>query len=268
MKIQEIMRPGPLTIAAIDCLGTAYTTMTRSRVRHLPVMSDGKLVGMLSERDVLAARARVDDGNWWPICVRDAMHSPAQTAGPDDSVTEVAGRMAVAKLGAMPIVDRGKLLGIVAVGDVLDAEVRSTMSPSPSPVNEATAADAMTPWPFTISPDALLVDAVAIMVDRHLRHLPVVDGASAIVGMLSERDVRTAIGDLVQYLAPGSRSPATYRVQDVMTRPAVAVPFDRPLVELARQFADGQIGAVPVVDKFGALLGIVSYVDALRVLSA
>src|SRR5207237_6815479 len=151
--------------------------------------------------------------------------------------TEVAGRMAVAKLGAMPIVDRGKLLGIVAVCDVLDAEVRAAMAPTP--VNQATAADAMTPWPFTIRPDAPLVDAVAIMVDRHVRHLPAVDGASAIVGMLSERDVRSAIGDLVQYLEPGSRSPATYRVQDVMTRPAVAVPFDRPLVELARQFADG-----------------------------
>jgi CBS domain-containing protein len=57
------------------------------------------------------------------------------------------------------------------------------------------------------------------------------------------------------------------RVKDVMTRPVVAVPFDRPLVEIARAFADHQIGAIPITDKFGALIGIVSYVDALRMLA-
>jgi CBS domain-containing protein len=52
-----------------------------------------------------------------------------------------------------------------------------------------------------------------------------------------------------------------------MTYPVVAVPFDRPLLELARAFADHHIGALPIVDKFGALIGIVSYVDALRLLA-
>ena len=45
------------------------------------------------------------------------------------------------------------------------------------------------------------------------------------------------------------------------------MPFDRSVVELARHFADGAIGALPVTDKFGALIGIVSYVDALRALA-
>jgi CBS domain-containing protein len=80
--------------------------------------------------------------------------------------------------------------------------------------------------------------------------------------------VRTAIGDPMYYIETRSRSPAQYRVQDVMTKPAIVVPFDRPLVEIARHFADERIGALPVVDRFGALIGIVSYVDALRVLAA
>jgi CBS domain-containing protein len=53
-----------------------------------------------------------------------------------------------------------------------------------------------------------------------------------------------------------------------MTRPAITVPFDRPLVEIAKMLADDRVGALPVVDKFGALIGIVSYVDVLRVLAA
>jgi len=267
MKIREVMRPGPITIAETDTLAAAQAAMARSHIRHLPVIGDSKLVGILSERDVFAARAHADgDEDWWAITVHDAMRTPVQTAGPDDSVTEVAGRMAAAKIGALPVVEHGKLVGIATVTDVLDAEVRSAMAPTPSSL--ACAADVMTRWPLTVRPETLLVEAVATMVDHQIRHLPVVDASSTVVGMLSELDVRTAIGDPVEYVEVRSRSSAQYRVQDVMTRPAVAVQFDRPLVDVARQFADGRLGAVVVTDKFGALIGIVSYVDALRALAA
>jgi acetoin utilization protein AcuB len=125
----------------------------------------------------------------------------------------------------------------------------------------------MTPYPITVGPEDPLVAAAATMVARHVRHLPVVDVKSAIVGMLSERDVRSAIGDPVEFTATRSISAAQYCVHDVMTKPAIVVSFDRPLVEVAKRFADDRLGALPVVDKFGALLGIVSYVDALRVLT-
>jgi CBS domain-containing protein len=99
--------------------------------------------------------------------------------------------------------------------------------------------------PFTISETDTLGVAHAAMNRSRIRHLPVVSG-----------------GKLVR------RIPARYRVDDVMTRPVVAVPFDQPLVELARHFTDDRVGALPVVDRFGALIGIISYVDALRVLTA
>ena len=125
----------------------------------------------------------------------------------------------------------------------------------------------MRPGAFTISETDCLGDARLAMARANIHHLPVVtDGR--LVGMLSERDVRTAIGDPIQFLEARSRSDAQYHVQDVMTRPAETVPFDQPLLEVARRFADERIGALPVVDRFGAVIGIVSYVDALRVLAA
>lgn len=264
MKIRDIMRPGPITILETDSLGAAQRVMTRSRIRHLPVISSGKLVGMLSARDILATRARNDgEVDWWSITVHDAMASPAQTAGPDDSLTEVAGRMAIAKIGAMPVVELGKLLGLVTVTDVLDAEVRSTMAPAPLTV--AIAADAMTPFPVTTSPETPIADAVGLMVDHHVRHLPVVDTTAAVIGILSERDVRSAVGDPLQFVEL-RRSSARLYVRDVMATPVVSVPFDERLLAVAKLFADTRIGAVPVLDKFGALVGIVSYVDALRML--
>jgi acetoin utilization protein AcuB len=154
------------------------------------------------------------------------------------------------------------LLGLATVTDVLEAEVRSAMGPTHA--TEAIAADVMTPWPFTVRSDTSLPDAAAIMIRRRVRHLPVVDATSTIVGIVSERDIRTVIGDPVEYR---SRSLIQPSVADAMTSPAITVAFDTPLVEVGRKFADTRIGAVPVVDKFGALIGIVSYIDALRVLA-
>lgn len=265
MKLCDVMRPGPSTIADSDSLGAALRAMKRDRVRYLPVLHAGELVGILSERDILAARGWLEPGAaWWTIEVRNAMHAPAQTATPEDSVAEAATRMTSANIGALPVVERGHLLGIVSVTDVLDAEVRTAVQPRPAAL--ATAADAMTPMPFTIGPDALLVDAITSMIEHHVRHLPVIDSNRSLVGMLSERDVRTAIGDPVIYLSQGSRSPAQHRVLDVM-KPAVPVALDRPLVDIARLFADGRVDAVAVTDEAGALIGIISYVDALRVLA-
>jgi len=267
MKISEVMRSGPFTVLETDCLGTAQLAMTRAHIRHLPVVSGGRLVGILSERDVLAARAHAsgDDPGWWSITVHDAMQSPPQTAHPDDSLTEVAGRMAAAKIGALPVVDRGKIVGIATITDVLEAEVRTALGPPATA--DIIAADVMTPWPATIRPDAPLSDAVAVMVHRRIRHLPVVDRGT-IVGMLSDTDLRTAIGEPMQYLAARyTLESPEHVVRDVMTASPVVAVFDVPLATLAEKFADQRVGAIPIVDKFGALLGIVSYVDALHLLA-
>jgi len=264
MKVRDIMRPNPFTVASSDTLGNAQRIMMRSRIRHLPVMSDGHLVGILTERDLLAVRARIEgDERWWKVPVSREMRTPVQTAGPDDSVSEVAGRMAVAKIGALPIVERGALLGIITVSDVLSGELRQAMEPTPA--TEVLVADAMTAYPCTVAPDTRLVEAVYTMVDHHVRHLPVVDNG-ALVGMLSEQDVRTAIGDPLMYVESRPRASGQYLVREVMS-PAASVPFDRPLVAVARTFADAKVGALTVTDRFGALIGIVSYVDALRLLS-
>jgi CBS domain-containing protein len=98
--------------------------MVERHYRHLPVLRDGKLVGILTERDILEFRAKRDiDEDWWREPAAAAMRSPAQTAGPEDSLTEAAGRMAASKIGSLPIVEHGHLIGLVTVTDVLSAEV-------------------------------------------------------------------------------------------------------------------------------------------------
>lgn len=237
--------------------------MRRHAIRHLPVLRGDVLVGMLSERDILEYRANLQGADdWTRVAVSGVMQRSPQTAGPDDSVTEAAGRMAISKLDALPVVELGRLIGIVTVTDILTAEVQRAMATTATtPRSRATVADAMTLGPFTIGPDDTLLDAATRMSLHGIRHLPVIDHG-AVVGMLSERDLRTCIGDPSLFTITRDSSPL--RVRDLIVRQPVTVTPDQPLVEIAKRFTDQQIGAMPVVNRDGALLGIISYVDVLR----
>lgn len=232
-------------------------------IRHLPVLRDGKLVGLLSERDILEYRANlgmVED--WTRIGVSGVMTRSPQTADPDASVTEITARFATSKLDALPIVAGGHLVGIVTITDVLAAEVERAMQPMP----RVTAADAMTPGPFTIRLDDNLFAAARQMTTHGIRHLPVVDDHEVVVGMLSERDLRTHLGDPSRFVI--SRDHTAMRVRDAVSHVPISVTADHPIVDVAKLFEDHRIGAVPVVDREGRLIGIVSYVDVLHALAS
>jgi acetoin utilization protein AcuB len=129
MKLRDIMKLRPLTVTEVTRLGEAHQLMSEHRIRHLPVVRGTRICGILSERDILEYRAKTAfREDWWRAPVSTAMVASPQTAGPDDSLTEVAGRLAASKIGAMPIVERGSLIGLVTVTDVLDAEVSQSMS--------------------------------------------------------------------------------------------------------------------------------------------
>jgi acetoin utilization protein AcuB len=129
MKVRDILKSPPITATEVTRLGEALRTMMKHRIRHLPIVRDDRLCGILSERDILHYRAvTAFREDWWRAPVTAAMIASVQTAGPDDSLTEVAGRLADSRIGALPIVDGGKLLGLVTVVDVLEGEVRQAMA--------------------------------------------------------------------------------------------------------------------------------------------
>ncbi len=254
------MKRSPWTIGETDTLGNAQQVMSQNHIRHLPVISEGKLVGMISERNVLQARAHTDgDERWWKVPVHFAMQ-PVETAECGDRLEAVAQRMGSTKVGAFAVTDQGKLVGVVSVIDVLLAH-----SASQKLAAARTAAEAMTAHPPTVRPEQTLVDAVRVMCDQHIHELPVVDDDGHVVGMITEADVRRTVGDPATYV--GERSPACIDVQDVMDTGITAVRDDRPVAEIAHYFADARIDALPIVDATGALVGVMSYLDTLNALA-
>jgi len=127
-------------------------------------------------------------------------------------------------------------------------------------------ADLMTPDPVTIAAEASLLDANREMRRRRIRHLPVVDGAGAIVGLVTHRDLLAAAPSSLAFLAAGD--PAWLlqraRVADVMeTHLSVAEPRESAADAGARMVRH-KIGCLPVVGSDGRLAGILTQEDFLR----
>ena len=125
--VREIMKTEVTTLGRNDTLQLAQDIMTLGRVRHFPVLEDGELVGVMSQRDLYRAslgsvmkygekaqREFLDT-----IAVKEVMKYPPVTIAPQASVQEAARLMLKEKIGCLPVLDNGELVGIVTETDML-----------------------------------------------------------------------------------------------------------------------------------------------------
>lgn len=268
MEVRELMQAQVVTIGEDDPLALAMQLMVWNGVRHLPVVRHGRVVGMISDRDVLArvapdVRARAIGQ------VRDAMSWPVTIAPPHMSVEEAAAIMVRERIDALPVVEEGTLRGIITTTDLVGHLAQCEIAPVP-PKEEPTVATLMIRRVDAVFSDDPLALAIERMIARGIRHLPVVDGMMRVRAMLSERDVRAATGRALLDVEESER--AAYvnrlRVGDVATEDPRTIRADEPLGNAVRALVEDRFGALPVVDDEEKLVGILSYVDLLRYLGA
>jgi CBS domain-containing protein/ribosome-associated translation inhibitor RaiA len=118
MQLGEIMTPRVVTIAPDAPASAAWTRMRRRGIRHLVVMDNGQLVGVVSERD-LGGRAGTSKRRG--RLVRNMMTRNVVNAGPEMSVDDAADRMRERLIGSLPVMEGGQLVGIATATDVFDA---------------------------------------------------------------------------------------------------------------------------------------------------
>ena len=124
----------------------------------------------------------------------------------------------------------------------------------------------MTREVITLRPESNLREAIAVIQKFRIRHIPVVESGK-LVGIVTDRDIKRATPSL-----HGGVSQDDYervlnetRLFQVMTRDPLAVTPDAPVKQVAKLLVEKKYGALPVVSD-GALVGIVSDIDLLRVL--
>ncbi len=122
----------------------------------------------------------------------------------------------------------------------------------------------MTPNPVKIGEEENLLALIKKFDVERFRHLPVVDKEGRVIGMLSDRDLRSAQLALTLLKIDVAEEVKRVLVKDIMQTPVHSISPDASLKEAADLIIKHRIGALPVVDKEGKLIGILSYVDILR----
>lgn len=264
MKVRDIMTTKALLEThEADTLASAAHRMFWAGCRHLPVTRDQEVVGVLSERDILAWRAEGRGLDGPSDLVGAAMSASPILAVPDEDLGEAAARMIAARIECMPVVMNGSLVGMLTSTDLLGRLV--TQSFEPAARGDKVAGSVMTPRVLIARASDLILEAADVMVTNHVRHLPVVDAEGHLIGILSERDLRTALGHPRERLAHWPLAPSVDgTVDEVMTAPAISIRAEEPLSQVVSTMLDCGVGALPVVDRDNRPIGIVSYADVLR----
>jgi CBS domain-containing membrane protein len=127
LKVRDVMTADPTTLKRNDKLTLADDIMRLGRVRHLPVLDDDglRLVGIVTQRDLFRdalaqalgygkhAQRQVLDS----LAVEDVMATEVVTIRPDASLVYAARVLTERKIGCLPVVDNGHLVGILTEGD-------------------------------------------------------------------------------------------------------------------------------------------------------
>lgn len=128
-------------------------------------------------------RSAIVQGDF-PMLIRDLLQNQETVAaGVETSVLEVARMMVERNIGAVPILDRGRLVGIFSERDLMSRVVVAARDPANTLVKEV-----MTEDPLTVNPTEELATCMTLMRRHGFRHLPVCDG-STLQGVVSLRDV-------------------------------------------------------------------------------
>lgn len=107
-----------VTVDGATTVGAAVTLLAERRIGAVPVVDDGAIVGIFSERDVIRCVAERGQAIF-DVTVREVMTAPALTVAPGDAVLAALSLMTRRRFRHLPVIDGGRLVGFVSIGDLV-----------------------------------------------------------------------------------------------------------------------------------------------------
>lgn len=238
--------------------------------RHVPVVSGGRLVGIIALRDLLAAEPPLLDRDhlesWLHrIKARRIMSRHPIVVRPAARVGEAASAMVRHDISCLPIVSEDdELVGILTVADLVRRAIdlleleEAALGVTPS------VSHLMSPSVVTISAAASLATAQVLMRRHHIHHLVVVEGEDRVIGILSDHDLAALMPSSVRRRSRRELTDAIAEmtVAAAMTRHPLTVSPELPAVDAARLLLREKIGSAPAT-WHERLVGIVTERDFL-----
>jgi acetoin utilization protein AcuB len=116
MRVAEIMSRDVETISPLENGVAAFRRMSQHKMRHLVVVEGGRMVGILSSRDI----PNEEDRLLAEQTVRDLMTAPVATAAPDTTLRQAANLLRGQNIGCLPVLEGDRVVGIVTTTDLLE----------------------------------------------------------------------------------------------------------------------------------------------------
>ncbi len=277
MQLIEIGDAKVVSVHSTDDIDTAISLMDEHGFRHLPVVDHGAVVGMVSDRDLLATvgmhpggeRTTATEGpaRLGATRIGEVMTAPARTVAADASLEVAAETMLGEGIRALPLVYKDRIAGIVTETDFLKCYIDDRPMGRHTGWRLFKVGNEMSRPVVTLSLGDGFVHAVRVMRAEKIRHLPIVD-EGRLVGIVSDRDMRRVLGNLEIESQDEAAGCMAHRpkvvMDDIMTRNVVVTHAPAPLAEVADTLVHRKFGSLPVVDDNG-IIGIITEADLLRV---
>ncbi len=132
MYVRDLMQAEVVTLNSSDSLGLADDIMRLGRIRHMPVVDEERVVGIISQRDLFRAAISsvlefrpASEREWLAqIRVTEIMNAPVQTISPDASIQTAVRQMVDQRIGCLPVVENEELVGLLSETDCMRYLVR------------------------------------------------------------------------------------------------------------------------------------------------
>lgn len=262
MKIKNLMSENIITISKEQNLSDGLKLLRKNNISRLPVVNANKeLIGIVSERDIAHKLGSSKAGNLSTSSLRisSVMVKDVITVSSNYDLSEVATLMLEKGIGSVPIVDDGKLLGIVSKADFTTLATGKIFE-------KLYVKDYMSTDIIAVSSSDRLIHARREMCDNNVGRIPVLDD-DELVGIITSKDL------IRSFMAFKKNVPDKYQkaqiknllVEDTMSHKVSSVSSDTSIDEIANIMIDTGFNGLPVVDG-NKLVGIITQTDILAII--
>jgi len=257
LTARDVMKYGVISIGPNEPIYQAISLLLEKDISGLPVVQDGHLEGILSEKDVLEL---LFEEEYLPGQVEDYMSTNVVTYDVEDSVGDICKCLSKHDFRRIPVLYEGRISGMITRADLIRIYKEKYHPLTPKKVlsvscrNEIRVKDAMYCGILSAHITTSLGEAMDTMGSQQVTGLPVIDDHMYLYGIITEKDILNVIQtpNILESL-----------VEQHMTRDVVTFSEDTRLAEVCDFFVKSGIHRVPIVN-YDKLVGILSRADIIR----
>ena len=243
VAVADVMSKNVATISPDETVVSAAKMMSERKISCLAVMDGGQVAGILTETDMLRRVAR-NGKRFYQTKLEQIMSDSVKSVFPDMSVLEASEIMSEMRIKRLPILEQGKLVGIVTQTDLVRALTSYRLWRDVSEIMSRNVA--------VIPHDATVAEAAELMALKKISCIVGQDGDEA-AGILTQKDMLRRVIAL-------QRDPARVRMQDVMSSPVTSIPGNCSVFSASKMMEDMSVRRL-VVTEDERLAGIVTQTD-------